>query len=382
MCIMQDTFHTSMFFLRNMKNENHPANQDLKSRGFGCSMSGDVFSSIHGDLVTEIFNGVTKRQGGPHRGGYTKEVQAVNTWIKTSHIHAKVRTELKNKIHLKTSSVHKESTTSGKNVFLNHVQSLKAKLLEYEMDPFQNRHARDLMTGKELDNDIIQGLLDAPQTGVQDCFRQFVNNHLLTTNEKVFEGSIKKLFVNAGLKKKKNIPKSYMPHMLYLDVTAHPICHTFMLYLDVTAHPICHTFMLYLDVTAHPTCHTFMLYLDVTAHPICHTFMLYLDVTAHPICHTFMLYLDVTAHPICHTFMLYLDVTAHPICHTFMLYLDVTAHPICHTFMLYLDVTAHPICHTFMLYLDVTAHPICHTFMLYLDVTAHLICHTSCFIWM
>ena len=143
------------------------------SRGFGCSISENVFSSTHGDLVTEIFNGATKHQGSPHRGGYTNDVHAVNT-----------RTELKNKIHHIQCS--QKSTTSGKNVFLNHVQSLKAKLLEYEMDPFQSRPARDLTTGKELDNDIIQGLLDAPQTE-EDCFRQFVNNHLLMTNENVLK---------------------------------------------------------------------------------------------------------------------------------------------------------------------------------------------------
>ena len=39
-------------------------------------MSGDLFSSIHGDLVTEIFNGSTKR--GPHRGEYTNNEDDTN----------------------------------------------------------------------------------------------------------------------------------------------------------------------------------------------------------------------------------------------------------------------------------------------------------------
>ena len=39
---------------------------DLTQRGFGGSLSGDLFSCLHGDLVTEIFNGQTKRQAGPH----------------------------------------------------------------------------------------------------------------------------------------------------------------------------------------------------------------------------------------------------------------------------------------------------------------------------
>ena len=113
--------------LKNMENENHPAIQDLISRGYGRSMSGDLFSAIHGDLVTEIFNGATKRQGGPHRGGFTNDVHVLNTWIKTTHIHAKIRTELKNKIHLKTSSVPKESTPSGKKYFPQSCSIVKSK---------------------------------------------------------------------------------------------------------------------------------------------------------------------------------------------------------------------------------------------------------------
>ena len=65
------------------------------------------------------------------------------------------------------------------------------------------------------------------------------------------------------------------------------------------AHSICHT----VDDLAESDCTSYMLsdrmlYMDVTAHPICHTFVIYLDVTAPPICHVFVLYLDATAPPL------------------------------------------------------------------------------------
>ena len=37
--------------LKHLRNIQHPANEKLKSNGFGASISGDKFSSIHGDLT-------------------------------------------------------------------------------------------------------------------------------------------------------------------------------------------------------------------------------------------------------------------------------------------------------------------------------------------
>ena len=33
---------------------------ELKENGFGVSLTGNVFSTIHGDLITELFNRETK----------------------------------------------------------------------------------------------------------------------------------------------------------------------------------------------------------------------------------------------------------------------------------------------------------------------------------
>ena len=75
-------------------------------RGIGGSLSGDKFSSIHGDLITEVFNGETKRQAGSHRSGFSTNVDAVNTWINTTHIDAKVRKKFNDTIRLATDSHH------------------------------------------------------------------------------------------------------------------------------------------------------------------------------------------------------------------------------------------------------------------------------------
>ena len=45
---------TRAFYL--FENKNDPINQNLIERGFGASYSGDTFSSVLGDLVTEYLN--------------------------------------------------------------------------------------------------------------------------------------------------------------------------------------------------------------------------------------------------------------------------------------------------------------------------------------
>ena len=77
--------------LRSMEQHNHPAIINLKETGFGGSISGEPFSSIHGDLITELFNKETKGSRGPMRAGFSTNHQAVNEWITTIHIHGKVR---------------------------------------------------------------------------------------------------------------------------------------------------------------------------------------------------------------------------------------------------------------------------------------------------
>ena len=80
---------------------------DLTQRGFGGSLLGDSFFCLHGDLIKEIFNGQTKRQAGPHCARFSTDIAKVNTWIATSHFHAKVTQILSDQIQLNTSTNHK-----------------------------------------------------------------------------------------------------------------------------------------------------------------------------------------------------------------------------------------------------------------------------------
>ena len=67
----------------------------MKTEGFACILSGGKFPSRNDDLVTEIFNSERKCQADPNRGGFCKDEEAFNTWVMTAHIHAKLRSELK-----------------------------------------------------------------------------------------------------------------------------------------------------------------------------------------------------------------------------------------------------------------------------------------------
>ena len=77
--------------------------QELKIKGMSGSLTGDTFSAIHGDLMTELFNRETKGTSGPFRSGFSTDIDAVNTWVNTIHIHAMLRKGLHRLLHMKTS---------------------------------------------------------------------------------------------------------------------------------------------------------------------------------------------------------------------------------------------------------------------------------------
>jgi len=70
-------------YLSHLKDVNREAYEDLVRKGFGASLTGQSFSSIHGDLVTEYFNRTTKGTSGPLRAGY-RDTDALNIWVKPS----------------------------------------------------------------------------------------------------------------------------------------------------------------------------------------------------------------------------------------------------------------------------------------------------------
>ena len=137
-------------YLGELQRINSNAMMDLTQHGFGGSLSGDSFSCLHGDLITKIFTGQSKRLAGPQYAGFSVVIAKVNTWVATSHIHAKVRQTLSDKIQLNTSTNHKECTPGARRLHNNNVKLLKEKLKSYGTDPFGTRKARDMVTGKKL----------------------------------------------------------------------------------------------------------------------------------------------------------------------------------------------------------------------------------------
>ena len=87
-------------YLRTLQSKWSKTVADLDERDFGGSLSGLPFTSLHGDLITEIFNGHTKRQVGPHAAGFSTDINKVNDWVQKAHIHAKLRCIFTEKIKL------------------------------------------------------------------------------------------------------------------------------------------------------------------------------------------------------------------------------------------------------------------------------------------
>ena len=193
-------------YLRFLETSNIPAITDLKERGFGGSISGEPFSTIHGDLITELFNGQTKRQAGPHSLGFSTNIESVNDWVNTAHIHAKIRTAFAEKIHLTTNSTHKECTPGSRRLHFDHVKALKQQLRKYGINPFASGHAKDITTGEEIPSDLINGLIHADVFG-DDIYKTFVQERLVDGTKSFFD-PIKKVRLPTGLKTKKAKPKS------------------------------------------------------------------------------------------------------------------------------------------------------------------------------
>ena len=118
-----------------------------------------------------MFNGLTKRQAGPHRLGFSNNVDQVNKWIKTANIHAKLREKFN-------------------------------ELSAYKVDPFGEGNARDISTGKEIDQNIIEGLINSGERG-NELLKAFIQTRLIGGTVKFYD-PIKKVNLDTGLKKKKN----------------------------------------------------------------------------------------------------------------------------------------------------------------------------------
>ena len=105
-----------------------PCNITSKGEGLWWITIKQPLSVIHGDHVTEIFNGQTKRQAGHHASGVSANIDTVNDWVNTAHIHAQIRAVVSKKLRLTTSSHHKKCTPSSRRLHYDHVKALKQQL--------------------------------------------------------------------------------------------------------------------------------------------------------------------------------------------------------------------------------------------------------------
>lgn len=79
----------------------------------GASLTVKNFSTIPGDLITEMtVKRDVKIRGGPMRGGYSTSLEATDDFVLNTHLLAKLRASLKQKMNLKTPSLHKENSPS------------------------------------------------------------------------------------------------------------------------------------------------------------------------------------------------------------------------------------------------------------------------------
>ena len=149
--------------LHGLKETYPTAYNQLETYGMGASLTGRKFSTIPGDLVTEAtVNREVKIRGGPMRGGHSTSVEAVGDFVLNTHVIAKLRRTLKNKMHLKTSCLHKECSQGQRKLHEHYIQNLLLTLLH--IDPFHGP-ARNIINGLELTFKIIDGLLSAKDFG-------------------------------------------------------------------------------------------------------------------------------------------------------------------------------------------------------------------------
>ena len=162
----------------------HPIFSDLKINGFAAQYSEEKFSAVHGDLVTEYYNRETKSCHGPFRLGFSTNVSVMNKWVMNINSHAQLQKELRGTLSMKVNSTHKERWETSTRRHQSHVRSLKFKLAEYGHDPFADKDASEIRTGKLIDVEVSESLLAAAEKGNTLC-EEFIQKRLVSSPSKV-----------------------------------------------------------------------------------------------------------------------------------------------------------------------------------------------------
>ena len=177
--------------------------QELIANGFGGSLSGQKFSSKHGDLIIETtINREVKVRGGPMQGGFSTNTDAVDTFIKTSHVIAKLRFIMNKKLGPLSSATHKETTPGAKKT---HEKTIKRMVsgLDNILDPFAPGPARHMKTGVLIDENVIQGLMKSTDVG-ERFLKDFIEDRITNNTESriSFFAPISNPKIRTGLEKK------------------------------------------------------------------------------------------------------------------------------------------------------------------------------------
>ena len=172
---------------------------DLVNEGFGGSLTGQRFSTTHGDLITETTITREGKVRGPLRGGYSTSFEANDAFVKTSHLMAKIRSKLKEKLSVLSSSVHKEVTPAARRRHDAIATHLDITLKDY-FDQFLHGPARNFATGAEIDSNVVAILLNSDDIG-EISFAKFMKERIITTGDKMisFFYSITKSKIKTGM---------------------------------------------------------------------------------------------------------------------------------------------------------------------------------------
>ena len=141
----------------------------------------------------------------PFRSGFSTSNESVYNWVQTIHIRSELWIALRKMLKHKTLSKHKEMTTDGKSLHKKHVDNLKQKLSGYGVDPFSGGAPRNISTGVEIDEDVVNDILRAPKVG-ENQFNKFVEDRLVKRTIVLFT-PIKRNNLKTGIIKTKKIPK-------------------------------------------------------------------------------------------------------------------------------------------------------------------------------
>ena len=110
------------------------------------------------------------------QGVYSTSILAADTLSKTSHIMAKLRSGIKKRLHILTSSTHKETSLGARQKHEVIIQR-RVKQLDDLLDPFAPGSAWHLKTGVIIDDEIINGLLNSTDIG-EVLFENFIEQQI------------------------------------------------------------------------------------------------------------------------------------------------------------------------------------------------------------